>query len=202
MEQSSKSLWYVPLMSSKRKRDYKKVFKVIKKLLPNTKVKKMVADFQSSIWQGFLSVCPNADVQGCVFYWTQAIWRKMGELGLQKPYQSKKPLYCFCRKLMALPFLPHENINGAFQKLRNLYDGYEGLTRLCSYINRQWMTNQLFTPPRWSIFMQPMQTNNDVEGWLKRMNSATCKPMVPMYLLIQFLQTEAKFVKHQVQMIF
>ena len=33
------------------------------------------------------------------------------------------------------------------------------------------------------------------------MNSAAHKPMIPMYLLIQLLQNEAKFVKHQVQMI-
>ena len=69
----------VPLVCAlmKRQRDYKKVFKVVKEMLPDARVKKMVADFESSIWQGFLSVYSNSDVQGCVFHWTQAIWRKM-----------------------------------------------------------------------------------------------------------------------------
>ena len=49
---------------------------------------------------------------GCLFHWNQAV--KILELGLQKSYMEKGPVFKFCRELVALPFLPHEWIPHIF----------------------------------------------------------------------------------------
>ncbi|XP_063447222.1 uncharacterized protein LOC134726731 [Mytilus trossulus] len=71
-------------MSRRRKKDYKKVLSSLITMLPDQlKVKLFVADFESGLWRALTSVFDDPVIQGCVFHWTQAIWRKTQELGLQ-----------------------------------------------------------------------------------------------------------------------
>ena len=92
------------MMSSKRKQDYKKVLKKVKNMLPRPpQVEKVVADFEVGMWRGMLGVFPNIKIQGCYFHWTQAIRRKIGELGLLKSFNHKGNVHTFCKKIMALP---------------------------------------------------------------------------------------------------
>ena len=75
------------LMSGKKKGDYKKVVKKVKNLLPpNPAVSRIVADFEAAMWKGIISIFPDVQIQGCLFHWTQALQREMGELGLLKAY--------------------------------------------------------------------------------------------------------------------
>ena len=77
-------------MSGKRRQDYKKVLKKLKSLLPRVpQVEKVVADFEAGMWRGMLGVFPEIKIQGCYFHWTQAIRRKLGDLGLLKSYNHK-----------------------------------------------------------------------------------------------------------------
>ena len=46
-------------------------------------VESFVADFEVGIWQGLRYVFDNPDIRGCVFHWSQALWRQVQQLGLQ-----------------------------------------------------------------------------------------------------------------------
>lgn len=63
---------------------------------------------------------------------------------------------------MALPFLPHNEIQSMF-----LHDGQaqtEPLRELAEYVKRQWMESTAVLPPKeWSVYKQPIRTNNDRE---------------------------------------
>ena len=44
------------IMSGKHKRDYKKVFKTVKNLLPSTAVQTVTVDVEAAMWQALSSV--------------------------------------------------------------------------------------------------------------------------------------------------
>ena len=113
------------LMSGKRKCDYRKVMKKVKNLLPpRPGVARVVADFEAAMWKGILSMFQDVSIQGCLFHWAQALRRKMGELGILKSYKNNSNVNGFCRKLLALPFLPHEQVPPTFYELKGLVTDY------------------------------------------------------------------------------
>ena len=41
----------------------------------------VVADYEAGLWRAVQDVLPDTRIQGCVFHWTQAVWRKIQALG-------------------------------------------------------------------------------------------------------------------------
>ena len=153
------------LMSGKRRRDYKKVLEAIRNLLPDEiNLQCIFADFEAALWRAVEQVFYDAQIQGFVFHWTQAIWRKVQDLGLTTVYKSDDAVYKYIKQLMALPFLPHEHIQPMFCLLKDLATSVP-LQNLVQYIHDAWIDSALWSPNRWSIFLRSVRTNNDVKGW-------------------------------------
>ncbi|XP_044184342.1 uncharacterized protein LOC122964670 [Acropora millepora] len=69
------------LMSGKKKRDYREVLRKVLALLPSSPtVTKTVLDFESALWTVFCQVMPDVSLKGCLFHWTQALWKKVRAL--------------------------------------------------------------------------------------------------------------------------
>ena len=179
------------LMSGKRRCDYRRVLKAIRNLLPDEiKVQCIVADFEAALWQAVEKVFPTKQIQGCVFHWTQAIWRKVQGLGLGSAYKDDDVVHKYMRQIMALPFLPHEHIKPMFNSLKDLATSLP-LQNLVQYVQTTWIDSALWSPNRWSIFQRSVRTNNDVEGWHRRLNHHARRAKLPMYLLINLLHQES-----------
>ncbi|KAJ8303363.1 hypothetical protein KUTeg_019759, partial [Tegillarca granosa] len=74
----------VYMMSSRTKKDYKKISKNLLKLIPRSPiVKEFVVDFEIGTWRAIQSVFPSAKIKGCAFHCGQAIWQHVRSLGLQ-----------------------------------------------------------------------------------------------------------------------
>ena len=83
--------------------DYHCVLQVILHLLPQPpSVKKIVCDFEAALWTAMREVFPRVYMQGCAFHWAQSIRRKIQNIDYMGDSATQK----FCRKLMALPYLP------------------------------------------------------------------------------------------------
>ena len=76
------------------------------------------------------------------------------------------------RKVMALPFLPADHIEEAFDNLMEQAEqlGNDQLLSFMVYVKRTWIDSQVWPPLNWSVFDETTRTNNDVEGWHHRMN--------------------------------
>ena len=61
-------------MSGERSKDYKKVIKEVKSLLPNLSVKSIMLDFEPVIWKAASSGFEDVKLLGSVFHWCQALW--------------------------------------------------------------------------------------------------------------------------------
>ena len=47
-------------------------------LLPITPaVKHITIDFEKALWSALRQIFPAVKIMGCVFHWTQAVWRKV-----------------------------------------------------------------------------------------------------------------------------
>jgi len=101
---------------------------------------------------------------------------------------------------MALPFLPYEHMQPAFDELA--HSATEGrMVELVAYIRNNWMHSTLWGPTELSAFMQAVRTNNDVEGWHRRLNVRALHGQLPLYLLITMLRREAAMVNIHAQMV-
>ena len=66
------------LMSGRKKNDYCKVFKQLLEILQSAPAATLITvDFEKAVWAALRQVIPQAKLQGCVFHWTQALWREV-----------------------------------------------------------------------------------------------------------------------------
>jgi len=134
------------LMSGRKSKDYKKVLEAINEALTvEPSVKTIVADYEKAAWKACRTVYPTVTMQGCVFHFTQAVWRKVQELGLQIQYQDDHRTYNFIRQLMALPFLPITEIAATFQYLENRA-ATPAMVELTDYFRRNWVESTIWPP--------------------------------------------------------
>ena len=105
---------------------------------------------------------------------------------MQTAYTGNDGVYRYIRKL-ALPFLPHREIQPMFLRLI-LQAQTQPLLGLVEYIRHQWIESTVFLPRNWSVYRQPIRTNNDTEGWHNALNRrAGGQSGLSLYSLVEFL---------------
>lgn len=62
-------------------------------------VKKVVMDFERALWGAVKTRLPHVEVMGCVFHWTQALWRKVSNekssiFGVNSPTARSQSTSC------------------------------------------------------------------------------------------------------------
>ena len=102
---------------------------------------------------------------------------------------------------MVLPFLPADQIPSAFRKPK-----WKAATRplkeLAKYVERTWITSTTWPPASWSVYLQAIRTNNDVEGWHNGLNRrAQGKSQLPLYMLIMLLHEESRLTSLQIKLV-
>ena len=65
-------------------------------------------------------------------------------------------------------------------------------------VDKTWMTSTVWTIDTWSMYREPVRTNNEVEGWHRRINSRASRTNLQLYLLVPLLHHEAE---HQVHLL-
>ena len=102
---------------------------------------------------------------------------------------------------MALPFLPHNEIQPMFLVLQRQAQT-EPLRDLAEYVKRQWIESTVFPPKDWSVYKQAIRTNNDIEGWHNALNRrAGGQSALPLYLLIELLEREARLTSSTIRLV-
>ena len=96
---------------------------------------------------------------------------------------------------MTLVYLPPLHIVPMFDKLRHSMNESDFLlAQLCDYFERTWLKNTICQVDNISVFMQPIRTNNDIEGYHRRLNSKARRGKLQFYLLTKLLRKEADLV--------
>jgi len=189
-------------MSGRKASDYRSVLRALKAACSGEyRVSICVADFEKAAWKAFRQVYPEISMKGCVFHFTQAIWRKVQELGLQVMYQNDDTYYSYIRRLMALPYLPANKIVKNFECLERTATT-QALVDLTAYIRHTWIESSTWPPADWCVFKKHIRTNNDIEGWHHALNrQAGDQVHLPLYLLIKVLYKESMKVNDQIRLV-
>ena len=102
---------------------------------------------------------------------------------------------------MALPFLPHNQIQPIFTALSQLAQN-PPLSKLVEYVKKQWIESETFPPRNWSIYQEAVRTNNDIEGWHNALNRhAGGGSNLSLYLLIEILEREAQLTAINIRLV-
>lgn len=188
------------LMSGKRRRDYQCVLRALKRELRRLhgddaffSLEAVVADFEAAVWQAFRQEFPGVELRGCSFHWGQAVFRKIQNLGMQHGFNNDPAMHHYCKQLLALPYLPWEKVHPILQELE-AEATTDAQRDLCAYVRHTWLDNAMWPPSSWSVFHRFVRTNNDVEGWHRRLNSKAARGQLNLYLLLQLLSREAALV--------
>ena len=73
---------------------------------------------------------------------------------------------------------------------------------LVQYVGDNWVSSAMWPPSCWSVYMLPIRTNNDIEGWHHSLNQrANNRVHLPFYLLVELLHQEARLVSIQIQLV-
>ena len=116
-------------------------------------------------------------------------------------YSNDNSIHRHVKMLMALPYQPHQKIPGNFQRLK-LQATTHVLHELVDYVDKQWINTNTFPPSSWSVYGQPVRTNNDIEGWHNSLNRRVGgRVHLPFYLLIQLLHRESSVCTVQVRLV-
>ena len=73
------------------------------------------------------------------------------------------------------------------------------LQSLMGYVRAIWIGSTPWPPMAWSVYNQPVRTNNDVEGWHYRLNRKAQRDGINIYLLFTLLYQEAQMVEVNVR---
>ena len=185
-------LLYV-LMSGRRKSDYAVVLQKLNELAGVSPLE-IVADFEASVWTACRSVYPNVRMKGCAFHHCQAIYGKVAELGLGVRYQNDTGTKLVCRKLMGLIFLPSVCVMEQYEVLANSFATDPALTALFDYYAKTWLSHSIWSINDVNVYDRPIRTNNDAEGYHRRLNSKAGRNSLQFYVLVRLLQDESKQV--------
>lgn len=113
--------WDVPLvyaLSTHKSQDvYEMILTKLKELNSNINPTDFMMDFEMAALKACKNVFDMADIHGCIFHFGQNIWRHVQQLGLQTKYSEDDDFALNIRLLIALAYVPKENVIDAFEEL-------------------------------------------------------------------------------------
>ena len=163
-------------MSRCRRKDYKCVFRALIAMLPRRqRVQAVASDFEAAVWLAAREVLLGVLQRGCAFHFSPAVWRNIQAVGLQCAYTSDERVNhvssndgiatstCrrHCRRVSDLAYYVRRPAGCTASAVHGA--PVDQLHHLAAYTT-------------WSVFRQPVQTNNDVEGWHCRLNDKASRP--------------------------
>ncbi|CAM4966397.1 unnamed protein product [Rotaria socialis] len=176
---------------------YKQVFEVLDAAAQRLNCKfnpnKIMSDFEQALIKTIVSYFPNAKHSGCFFHYTQCLNRRIQTLGLSRFYNNDEEIRSLCRHLMALPLMPLEDVQRAFETLSE--EAPVELQPFFEYFEDWWMKKVPFR--LWNVSNLKVKTNNNVESWHSRFNKRIEKNHPNFWSFVNTLKQEEVHFRQQ-----
>ena len=106
-------------------------------------------------------------------------------------------LHTYCRQLVALPAEDNDNALSGLERQATT----TAQQQLCQYVRSTWVESTMWPPSTWSVFQRSVRSNNDVEGWHRRLNQKASCGQLNLYLLLQLLGGETQLLETQLTLL-
>ncbi|XP_060082120.1 uncharacterized protein LOC132561410 [Ylistrum balloti] len=135
------------------------------------------------------SIFQGITVKGCFFHFTQCIWRKTQQLGLQTYYRDNEDIHRLVRRAAVLPLIPPQRIEdywfNAMDDLEDV-DLQVDTTPFTDYVTTQWIEGDRHV---WNHFDNDgPRTTNNLEGWHSKLKKRIPHAHPNIYLFIRVLK--------------
>jgi hypothetical protein len=191
------------LLPNKTQATYIRTLEAIKILRSNLNPQTIMLDFEQAEINAFKQAFPSITVRGCFFHLSQSLWRRIqcdeelashytdvndendDDTDDDDDHDDEWPLNI--RKLLALAFVPVDDVVNAFEELMktNFYrNNEEILDGITSYFESNWIGKRLRSGnrrepkhpiPLWNQYDATLEglpkTNNSIEGWHRAFSS-------------------------------
>ena len=185
------------LLTGKSEELYQAVLSKIQEILPEFQPQIEMSDWEQAARNAFKTLFIGIKLQGCWFHYTQRIWKKVQKVNLATTYTNNGAFQNYLRCIMALPFLPPDEIQPTYEQIttQNLNlekHQMDSVEKLKLFVRRRWINPVL--PEELSVWHQKMATNNGAENYHGRLKSLIkcCKPRI-----LNFLYIEWNYIGHK-----
>lgn len=177
----------------------------------NPSPSRVICDFELAAINSIQVVFSSTSIGGCLFHYSQAVWKKVIAEGLKQQYRTDEGIKNSVNYLLALPFIPLSNLFDVFDELFNVL--HESVIPIWQYLELYYVRGRegrgrrravlpTFPPAIWNVYESTLnhhhRTNNHVEGW----NSKFLKMIVTLHANIwKFLETVKKEQRDTEQLI-
>ncbi|XP_071132952.1 uncharacterized protein [Mytilus edulis] len=159
-------------------------------LQPNT----IFLDYEVAIRNAAYSVFPGINAKGCFFHYTQCIWRKAQETGLQVPYKNDDNIHQLVRRAAVLPLIPFAEVEDVwFNALTDIdqIDTNTNYTAFTDYVTTYLVEQNSHL---WNHYLtQGPRTTNHLEGWHSKLKKHVTHAHPNIFELIKLLKHEEAF---------
>ena len=188
--------WF--LLPNKEAKTYELMFHTLLNKLggqPNS-LKNIMSDFEQAVFKSVSKVFTRVEHKGCQFHLNQAIWRNLGEHGLQSLFHQSPSFQEIINKLYALSYVKVNDVVAVYRDhvLPNIQQGLdenvdwqdylEELHEFGEYYESTWIERRNHRSPKYppvlwnhhdSIMQDGIQTNNYLESYNRTLNSLAGK---------------------------
>lgn len=103
------------LLPNKKQATYETLFSKVKEIVgESNRMQTLITDFEKSVFTACDKVFPDAVHKGCRFHQNAAVWRKLGDLGLQTLFHQNAEFQELIYKLYSLCYVPEDQVIDAF----------------------------------------------------------------------------------------
>ncbi len=186
------------LLPNKTAATYKRAIQSLKGLAPNWQPRSWLSDFEQAFLASLREEFPGIEITGCFYHYMQSLYRRIQGDGLAQAYANEEEFAVQCRLFGALAFVPLNDVQAAFDAVRQQPDFDPRLRPFLNYYEDTWLgrngVNARFPPHLWNVnhrvLNEQRKTNNNVEGWHSGFNQKMADAYPSIYRMIELLKQE------------
>ncbi|KAL4149879.1 hypothetical protein QTP88_003730 [Uroleucon formosanum] len=164
-----------------------------KRLMP----KMFQLDFEITMFNTIKNKYPDAQIRGCFFHYTRAIYRKVVDVCLRNGYVSSEgdpQIKILVRRISALPLVPMEQLDNLWLIIES--EKPDNNQKVEEFLNYFVETRLDDLTPRFSRYIwnhwnnTDRRTTNDLEGWHYALNKAASRNHPRLFQFTVILRKE------------